>query len=97
MKSADEIFREAFDVPRNARSPEYQRGVMAALKFRLEQVKIPQPFPEGTAAFDAYHAGIDEGHQLWRAEARRADQSSQLGFGDRIGASSMTAATDRSA
>jgi len=75
VKTADEIFREAFDVPRNARSPEYQRGVMAALKFRLEQAEIPNPFPEGTAAFDAYHAGIEEGHRLWRAEARVKIQS----------------------
>jgi hypothetical protein len=58
---------------------------MAALRFGLEQVKIPHPFPEGTAAFDAYHAGIEEGHQLWRDEARRTDSSSQLGFGDRAG------------
>jgi len=97
MKSADEIFREAFDRPRNARSPEYQRGVMAALKFRLEQVKIAHPFPEGTAAFDAYYAGVDEGHRLWRDEVRRADSSSQLGFGDRAGTSSMAAATDQPA
>jgi len=76
-KTADEIFKDAFDVPRNPRSPEYKRGVLAALKFRREGVKISDPFPEGTAASDAFHAGVDEGHTLWREWARREDDITQ--------------------
>ena len=54
MTTADEIFMEAFSKPREQRSPEYKRGVLAALKFRLEGVKLSSPFPEGTATADAF-------------------------------------------
>jgi hypothetical protein len=71
MKTANEMFREAFDQPRDKRSPEYEPGVLAALKFGLERAEISTPFPEGTAASDAYYAGFDEGHRRW-SEARAA-------------------------
>jgi hypothetical protein len=77
MRTADEIFREAFSVPRGLRSAEYKRGVLAALKFRLEGVKISDPFPEGTAAADAFYSGVDEGHRLWRSENEHATESHQ--------------------
>jgi len=77
MRTADEIFTEAFSVARNLRSPEYKRGVLAALKFRLEGVKIPPPFPEGTAASDAFYSGVDEGHAHWRSENEHAIKNHQ--------------------
>jgi hypothetical protein len=75
MRTADEIFRDAFSVPRDPRITEYKRGVLAALRFRLEQVQISSPFPVGIAASDAFDAGIDEGHRLWRSENSRTTES----------------------
>jgi hypothetical protein len=46
MKTADEMFREAFYQPRDKRSPEYEPGVLAALKFGLERGKYQTPFPK---------------------------------------------------
>ena len=66
MRTADEIFKDAFSGHRDPRSTEYKQGVLAALKFRLEGVRISNPFPEGTAASDAFHSGVDEGHGRWR-------------------------------
>ena len=68
MKTADEIFKDAFSTARDPRSVEYKRGVLAALKFRIEKTPIVNPFPEGTAAADAFCSGLDEGHHRWRSE-----------------------------
>jgi hypothetical protein len=77
MRTTDEIFKDAFSVPRNPRSTEYKQGVLAALKFRLEGVKISNPFPEGTAASDAFYSGLHEGHGLWRSENEHATENRQ--------------------
>jgi hypothetical protein len=77
MRTADEILRDAFSVARNPRSAEYKRGVLAALRFRLEGIKITNPFPEGTAASDAFYSGVDEGHRLWRSENEHATKNHQ--------------------
>lgn len=64
--TANQLFAAAFDVPRDPRSNEYKAGALAALHFRIEGRKIPRPYSAGTAADDAYHAGIAEGHAIWR-------------------------------
>lgn len=66
MKTVMEIYDEAFDVPRDPRSHEYKQGVIAALSFRITGQKIPRPYALETAQADAFYAGIDEGHHLWR-------------------------------
>lgn len=48
------------------RSLEYWRGVLDVLRFRMEGDRIECPFREGTVQFDAYFAGNDRGHALWR-------------------------------
>lgn len=48
------------------RSAEYWRGALDVLRLRLEGASIACPFREGTAQFDAYFAGNDRGHALWR-------------------------------
>jgi hypothetical protein len=63
---AEELFRQAFGKARQARSLEYRHGVRAALAYRLEGRPSPQPYPLGTARADAWFAGLDEGHALWR-------------------------------
>lgn len=65
--TVDSLMEKAFNTQRDPRSPEYQAGVRAALEFRLNKVRIPTPYPPASAASDAYHAGIGEGHRIWAA------------------------------
>jgi hypothetical protein len=48
------------------RSPEYRAGMLDVLNSLMRGVShtIP-PHPVGTAAFDAYYAGNDRGHEVW--------------------------------
>jgi hypothetical protein len=67
MSKAHEIFREAFDNPRDPRSDEYKNGVIAVLRFRLgESTEVRCGYRIGSAQADAYFAGCDEGHRLAR-------------------------------
>ena len=65
--SVDQLFTAAFSKSRSPRSAEYKAGVRAALAFRIDGVRMPQPYALGTAQDDAYFAGMAEGHALWRA------------------------------
>jgi hypothetical protein len=49
------------------RSPEYRRGVLDVIKYRMHGVRIRAPYQLGTSQADAYFAGNDRGHALWRA------------------------------
>lgn len=64
--SVDHLYHEAFSKPRDPRSPEYKAGVRAALAYHIEGKRIPRLYEPGTPQDDAYHAGIAEGHALWR-------------------------------
>ena len=69
MSKADEVFDTAFLRPRAPRSDEYRRGVIDALRFRLDEEKPAiwkSQYKLGTAQADAYFAGCDEGHRLAR-------------------------------
>ena len=48
------------------RSPEYRRGVLAIIRFRMEGQRTPCPFALGTSQADAFFSGTDRGHALWR-------------------------------
>lgn len=65
--TVNQLFDAAFNRCRDPRSPEYKAGVRAALAFRIEAAAIPRPYAPGTAAEDAFHAGMAEGHSVWRA------------------------------
>lgn len=64
---AERLFNAAFDIPRNPRSDEYKAGARAVLDYRVSRIRISCPHLPGSAQFDAYHAGVTEGHQIWRA------------------------------
>lgn len=66
MLSSQKLFEEAFKGPRDPRSDEYRCGVLAALRFRCEGLRIGLPYRVGTAQADAFFSGVDEGHRLWR-------------------------------
>lgn len=81
MKTAQELFDMAFSVPRDIRSPEYMKGVLDALQYRIgEKLKMNKcPYAEGTAQADAWYAGTYEGHRLGREEMERS-QGFKVGF-----------------
>ncbi len=66
MHTPDQIVDGALAVG-NRRSPEYRRGMLDVLRFRLEGLRIECPYKDGTAQFDAYFAGNARGHAEWRA------------------------------
>jgi hypothetical protein len=65
MKTPEQIVDHAVSVG-NRCSAEYRRGMLDVLRFRLEGVRIECPYHQGTAQFDAYFAGNNRGHGLWR-------------------------------
>ena len=72
---ADRLTREAFAVPRTPRSGAYREGVRAGIEAALRRERgEPRPAPEdfytpGSAEFDAYAAGIDEGRLIVKRRA----------------------------
>jgi len=79
----DRLFDAAFNVARDPRSDEYKAGVRTALNYYYKGTGIRSPHAMGTAQADAFYAGVDEGHRLWRAHA---DASTPLGDGASHGA-----------
>jgi hypothetical protein len=65
MRLALQLYVQAFgDSTRTPRSTAYQKGVKAALQRIFEGVRADMPYTAGTADFDAYVAGGQEGHQI---------------------------------
>lgn len=70
MSTALRLFVKAFNGPRDPRSPEYKAGVLSALQYRFDGKKTKSPYAPGTVQFDAWNAGLNEGHSLWRNHQR---------------------------
>lgn len=76
LTAAEELFKEAFNVPGLApRSPEYQRGAMAALIENFAGIEIMKncPFEFGSTEFDAFSAGVQAGHRKYREYAAKVE------------------------
>lgn len=71
MKPVTQLLLEAFPPERPNRSPEYKLGMEQALRSRLEGVRIDCPYQYGSAALDAWAAGVEEGHLIFRVEQKR--------------------------
>jgi hypothetical protein len=65
--TVDQLMQAAFFNGRTPRSPEYKAGTRMALEHRIERADIVPPYQAGTAAADAFFAGLDEGKSIWRA------------------------------
>lgn len=53
----------------DARSREYRLGMLDAYALHQLRTQIPpQRYALGTAAADAYYAGVERGHALWRRQ-----------------------------
>ena len=75
--TAQALLDKAFYPGRPPRSQAYKNGVLAALRFRLgESDRVRCTYPEGSAEFDAFFAGTEEGHRRWREfmDARHPDR-----------------------
>lgn len=64
--SVDQLMQAAFFNGRAPRSAEYKAGARMALEHRIERKDFELPYQVGTAAADAYFAGIEEGKSIWR-------------------------------
>ena len=69
--SVDQLFQTAFYNGRTPRSQEYKAGARMALEHRIERKDFDMPYQVGTAAADAFFAGIEEGKTIWRAAAAK--------------------------
>jgi len=65
---AEELFKAAFhpSLHRTARSDAYKRGVMAVLILKCGGPRADLTYRVGTPELDAWAAGCDEGHSIWR-------------------------------
>jgi hypothetical protein len=66
MATANELFKQAFNCPRDPRSQAYKAGVLAALHFKFDGVDVVSPYQAGTTESDAFYAGTEEGFQAYR-------------------------------
>jgi hypothetical protein len=81
----------------HARSQEYRAGVMAALMYRAQEVaELKSPFEPGTAARDAFEAGVALGNALWTQHMLdRAIQKEMLLFADSRESKGRSAGNDQ--
>jgi hypothetical protein len=65
----DRLLDLAFFPGRAPRSVEYREGCAAALEYRILGAPIHCRHAAGSTAADAWYAGVEEGHSIWRAKA----------------------------
>jgi hypothetical protein len=66
----EQVIAAAFPPSRTPRSAPYRDGVRAVLRYRALGRRIVIPHAVGTAEADAFFAGVDCGHHLWREQAQ---------------------------
>jgi len=70
----DRLVRAAFDRQRDCRSDAYKQGVRALLISRASLSTLICNYQPGSAEFDAFHAGVNEGRAIWQNAQRKVDQ-----------------------
>jgi len=55
--------------PRTKRSEEFKAGVLSPLRRRIHGIVTQCPYIEGTAAFDAFFSGVEEGWRIFKNES----------------------------
>ena len=63
------IVSDAFPPGRTARSLEYRSGMTQMLLYFFCGKKVNCPYQEGSAEYDAFFAGCDDGRHHWRLMA----------------------------
>jgi hypothetical protein len=62
----------AFFPGRAPRSAEYRQGCQAALEYRILGRRMHPVYPVGCCEADAWCAGAEEGHAIWRRKCETA-------------------------
>ena len=73
MKTAQQLFDEAFGSGREPRSDEYKAGALALLRSRICDTPLRHPHPLGTVESDAWLAGLAEGREIFRAAREKGE------------------------
>lgn len=63
----------AFFPGRAPRSAEYREGCQAALEYRILGRRMHSRYPAGCSEADAWFAGAEEGHAIWRHKIEHRD------------------------
>jgi hypothetical protein len=84
----EKLFQQAFHQYRDPRSDAYKDGAKAGISFRLGLAPIHCPYEPGSAEYDAWFAGLDEG----KAIAYRHSESATSGA---VGGSATSEAKKR--
>jgi len=69
----EKIFKHALNQQMTPMSDAFERGLMAALAFRSTGIKVNLncPYTSGTADFEEFWAGANEGHKSWQAHEEK--------------------------
>lgn len=69
LDKTEKLFQRVLGQQKSNMSDAFKRGFMAALAYRATGIKVSLncPYAIGTANFDEFLAGADEGHKSWRA------------------------------
>ena len=62
----DELMKAAFDRPRDPRSAAYKLGARSLLNSCATKTPLARVYAAGSVEFDAFHAGVSEGHAIWK-------------------------------
>ena len=79
MSTIDKLMQQTFGRARDPRSDEYKAGCRALLECKAFKKQIKCPYPMGTAQADAFYAGTDEGHGVWRNFCVKVSQDQPTG------------------
>lgn len=74
LRLVDSMMRRAFNGARTPRSRAYMIGTKELLLARAGFPTPACPYSAGTAEFDAYFAGADEGRGIWARHQTEASQ-----------------------
>lgn len=78
MSLVEKLIGDAFHVARQPRSDAYKLGARELLKCRALGQPLICPHVAGTAYFDAFYAGCEEGKAIWQKHL-----DSEAGHGNR--------------
>jgi hypothetical protein len=69
----EKMFQKALDQQKSHLSDAFKRGLIAALAYRTTGIKVSLncPYALGTADFEEFLAGADEGHKSWWAHEEK--------------------------
>lgn len=68
----ERLMAMAFFPGRAPRSAEYREGCQASLEYHILGRRMPLSYRAGCCEADAWFAGVEEGHAIWRRKCEAA-------------------------